>query len=67
MELVFGARGSVGSSSRFTVHQSVARRPLRKLGAKPDCAPHPFIDSMRDENGRIQIKGFDDNVRRYPR
>ncbi len=34
-----------------------------QLGGKPDCSLTHLIDSMRDEQGRILIKGFYDNVR----
>ncbi len=64
MELVFGARGSVGLE--LTVYG-----PIKALhdGHYGNWVPNPIvrlthlIDSMRDENGRILIKGFDDNVR----
>jgi acetylornithine deacetylase/succinyl-diaminopimelate desuccinylase-like protein len=64
MELVFGARGSVGLE--LTVYG-----PVKALhdGHYGNWVPNPIvrlthlIDSMRDENGRILIKGFYDNVR----
>jgi acetylornithine deacetylase/succinyl-diaminopimelate desuccinylase-like protein len=64
MELVFGARGSVGLE--LTVYG-----PIKALhdGHYGNWVPNPIvrlthlIDSMRDENGRILIKGFYDNVR----
>jgi acetylornithine deacetylase/succinyl-diaminopimelate desuccinylase-like protein len=64
MELVFGARGSVGLE--LTVYG-----PIKALhdGHYGNWVPNPIvrlthlIDSMRDENGRILIKGFYDDVR----
>ena len=64
MELVFGARGSVGLE--LTVYG-----PIKALhdGHYGNWVPNPIarlthlIDSMRDESGRILIKGFYDNVR----
>ena len=64
MELVFGARGSVGLE--LTVYG-----PVKALhdGHYGNWVPNPvvrlthLIDSMRDENGHILIKGFYDNVR----
>jgi acetylornithine deacetylase/succinyl-diaminopimelate desuccinylase-like protein len=64
MELVFGARGTLGLE--LTVYG-----PIKGLhdGHYGNWVPNPIvrlthlIDSMRDENGRILIKGFYDNVR----
>ena len=64
MELVFGARGTIGLD--LTVFG-----PIKGLhdGHYGNWVPNPIvrlthlIDSMRDENGRILIKGFYDNVR----
>jgi acetylornithine deacetylase/succinyl-diaminopimelate desuccinylase-like protein len=64
MELVFGARGTIGLE--LTVYG-----PIKGLhdGHYGNWVPNPIvrlthlIDSMRDENGRILIKGFYDNVR----
>src|SRR5437588_4345447 len=64
MELVFGARGTVGLD--LTVYG-----PGKGLhdGHYGNWVPNPIvrlthlIDSMRDENGRILIKGFYDDVR----
>ncbi|MFZ1221092.1 MAG: M20/M25/M40 family metallo-hydrolase [Chthoniobacterales bacterium] len=64
MELVFGARGTIGLE--LTVFG-----PIKGLhdGHYGNWVPNPIvrlthlIDSMRDENGRILIKGFYDNVR----
>jgi acetylornithine deacetylase/succinyl-diaminopimelate desuccinylase-like protein len=65
MELVFGARGTLGLD--FTVYG-----PVKGLhdGHYGNWVPNPIvrlthlIDSMRDENGRILIKGFYDDVRK---
>ena len=64
MELVFGARGTIGLE--LTVYG-----PIKGLhdGHYGNWVPNPIvrlthlIDSMRDENGRILIKSFYDNVR----
>lgn len=64
MELVFGARGTVGLE--LTVYG-----PIKGLhdGHYGNWVPNPIIrlthliDSMRDETGRILIKGFYDDVR----
>jgi acetylornithine deacetylase/succinyl-diaminopimelate desuccinylase-like protein len=64
MELVFGARGTLGVE--LTVYG-----PVKGLhdGHYGNWVPNPIvrlthlIDSMRDETGRILIKGFYDNVR----
>jgi acetylornithine deacetylase/succinyl-diaminopimelate desuccinylase-like protein len=64
MELVFGARGTIGLE--LTVYG-----PSNGLhdGHFGNWVPNPIVrlshllDSMRDENGRILIKGFYDNVR----
>lgn len=64
MELVFGARGTIGLD--LTVYG-----PSKGLhdGHYGNWVPNPvirlthLIDSMRDENGRILIKGFYDDVR----
>ena len=64
MELVFGARGTIGLD--LTVYG-----PIKGLhdGHYGNWAPNPIvrlthlIDSMRDENGHILIKGFYDDVR----
>jgi acetylornithine deacetylase/succinyl-diaminopimelate desuccinylase-like protein len=64
MELVFGARGTV--DIELTVYG-----PIKALhdGHYGNWVPNPIvrlthlIDSMRDENGRILIKGFYDDVR----
>jgi acetylornithine deacetylase/succinyl-diaminopimelate desuccinylase-like protein len=64
MELVFGARGTVGLD--LTVYG-----PVKALhdGHYGNWVPNPIvrlthlIDSMRDEDGRILIKGFYDDVR----
>jgi acetylornithine deacetylase/succinyl-diaminopimelate desuccinylase-like protein len=64
MELVFGARGTIGLD--LTVYG-----PVKGLhdGHYGNWVPNPIvrlthlIDSMRDENGRILIKGFYDDVR----
>jgi acetylornithine deacetylase/succinyl-diaminopimelate desuccinylase-like protein len=64
MELVFGARGTVGLE--LTVYG-----PIKGLhdGHYGNWVPNPIvrlthlIDSMRSENGRILIKGFYDDVR----
>ncbi len=64
MELVFGARGTIGLD--LTVYG-----PIKGLhdGHYGNWVPNPIvrlthlIDSMRDENGRILIKGFYDDVR----
>lgn len=64
MELVFGARGTIGLD--LTVYG-----PAKGLhdGHYGNWVPNPIvrltrlIDSMRDETGRILIKGFYDNVR----
>jgi acetylornithine deacetylase/succinyl-diaminopimelate desuccinylase-like protein len=63
MELVFGARGTIGVD--LTVYG-----PIKGLhdGHYGNWVPNPvvrlthLIDSMRDENGRILIKGFYENV-----
>src|SRR4051812_36075728 len=64
MELVFGARGTIGLD--LTVYG-----PIKGLhdGHYGNWVPNPIvrlthlIDSMRDENGPILIKGFYDKVR----
>jgi acetylornithine deacetylase/succinyl-diaminopimelate desuccinylase-like protein len=64
MELVFGARGTIGLE--LTVYG-----PIKGLhdGHYGNWVPNPIvrlthlIDSMRDENGRILMKGFYDDVR----
>jgi acetylornithine deacetylase/succinyl-diaminopimelate desuccinylase-like protein len=64
MELVFGARGTV--DLELTVYG-----PAKGLhdGHYGNWVPNPIVrlthllDSMRDENGRILIKGFYDEVR----
>ena len=64
MELVFGARGTIGLD--LTVYG-----PIKGLhdGHYGNWVPNPIVrlnhlvDSMRDETGRILIKGFYDNVR----
>lgn len=64
MELVFGARGTIGLD--LTVYG-----PIKGLhdGHYGNWVPNPvirlthLIDSMRDENGRILIKHFYDDVR----
>ncbi|HEX8078486.1 MAG TPA: M20/M25/M40 family metallo-hydrolase, partial [Chthoniobacterales bacterium] len=64
MELVFGARGTIGLE--LTVYG-----PAKGLhdGHYGNWVPNPvvrlthLIDSMRDENGRILIKNFYDDVR----
>jgi acetylornithine deacetylase/succinyl-diaminopimelate desuccinylase-like protein len=64
MELVFGARGTLGLD--LTVYG-----PVKGLhdGHYGNWVPNPIVrlthllDSMRDENGRILIKGFYDDVR----
>ncbi len=64
MELVFGARGTLGLD--LTVYG-----PIKGLhdGHYGNWVPNPIVrlthllDSMRDENGRIVIKGFYDDVR----
>jgi acetylornithine deacetylase/succinyl-diaminopimelate desuccinylase-like protein len=64
MELVFGARGTIGLD--LTVYG-----PIKGLhdGHYGNWVPNPIvrlthlIDSMRDENGHILIKGFYDDVR----
>src|SRR6266404_1103499 len=64
MELVFGARGTLGLD--LTVYG-----PVKGLhdGHYGNWVPNPIvrlthlIDSMRNENGRILIKGFYDDVR----
>ena len=64
MELVFGARGTV--DLELTVYG-----PIKGLhdGHYGNWVPNPIvrlthlIDSMRDESGRILIKGFYDDVR----
>src|SRR5437868_5241471 len=64
MELVFGARGTIGVE--LTVYG-----PIKALhdGHYGNWVPNPvvrlahLVDSMRDENGRILIKGFYDSVR----
>jgi acetylornithine deacetylase/succinyl-diaminopimelate desuccinylase-like protein len=64
MELVFGARGTIGLE--LTVYG-----PVKGLhdGHYGNWVPNPIVrlthllDSMRDENGRILIKGFYDDVR----
>jgi acetylornithine deacetylase/succinyl-diaminopimelate desuccinylase-like protein len=64
MELVFGARGTIGLD--LTVYG-----PIKGLhdGHYGNWVPNPIvrlthlIGSMRDENGRILIKGFYDDVR----
>jgi acetylornithine deacetylase/succinyl-diaminopimelate desuccinylase-like protein len=63
MELVFGARGTIGLE--LTLYG-----PIKGLhdGHYGNWVPNPIvhlthlIDSMRDENGRILIKGFYDDV-----
>src|SRR5213079_680997 len=65
MELVFGARGMLDLN--LTVYG-----PIKALhdGHYGNWVPNPIvrlthlIDSMRDENGRILIKGFYDDVRK---
>ena len=65
MELVFGARGSVDLD--LTVYG-----PIKGLhdGHYGNWVPNPIvrlthlIDSMRDESGRILIKGFYDDLRK---
>jgi acetylornithine deacetylase/succinyl-diaminopimelate desuccinylase-like protein len=64
MELVFGARGTIGLE--LTVYG-----PIKGLhdGHYGNWVPNPavllthLVDSMRDENGRILIKDFYDDVR----
>ncbi|MEY2512108.1 MAG: hypothetical protein QOE26_2871 [Verrucomicrobiota bacterium] len=64
MELVFGARGTIGLD--LTVYG-----PIKGLhdGHYGNWVPNPIvrlthlIDSMRDETGRILVKGFYDDVR----
>lgn len=64
MELVFGARGTIGLE--LTVYG-----PINGLhdGHYGNWVPNPIVrlthllDSMRDENGHILIKGFYDDVR----
>lgn len=64
MELVFGARGTIGLD--LTVYG-----PIKGLhdGHYGNWVPNPIvrlthlIDSMRDESGRILIKGYYDDVR----
>jgi len=64
MELVFGARGTLGLD--LTVYG-----PVKGLhdGHYGNWVPNPIfrlthlLDSMRDENGRILIKGFYDDIR----
>lgn len=64
MELVFGARGTIGLE--LTIYG-----PVKGLhdGHYGNWVPNPIvrlthlIDSMRDETGRILIKGFYDDVR----
>jgi len=64
MQLVFGARGTIGLD--LTVYG-----PIKGLhdGHYGNWVPNPIvrlthlIDSMRDETGRILIKGFYDDVR----
>lgn len=64
MELVFGARGTIGLD--LTVYG-----PIKGLhdGHYGNWVPNPImrlthlIDSMRDAEGRILIKGYYDNVR----
>lgn len=64
MELVFGARGTLGLD--LTVYG-----PIKGLhdGHYGNWVPNPIvrlthlIDSMRDETGRILIKGFYDDIR----
>src|SRR2546423_6848 len=64
MELVFGARGTIGVD--LTLYG-----PIKGLhdGHYGNWVPNPIIrlthliDSMRDETGRILIKGFYDTVR----
>ena len=64
MELVFGARGTIGLD--LTVYG-----PIKGLhdGHYGNWVPNPIvrlthlIDSMRDETGRILIKGFYDDIR----
>ena len=64
MELVFGARGTLGLD--LTVYG-----PVKGLhdGHYGNWVPNPIVrlthllDSMRDESGRILIKGFYDDVR----
>jgi len=64
MELVFGARGTLGLD--LTVYG-----PVKGLhdGHYGNWVPNPIVrlthllDSMRDENGRILIKGFYDDIR----
>jgi acetylornithine deacetylase/succinyl-diaminopimelate desuccinylase-like protein len=64
MELVFGARGTIGLD--LTVYG-----PIKGLhdGHYGNWVPNPVVrlthllDSMRDETGRILIKGFYDEVR----
>ncbi len=64
MELVFGARGTLGLD--LTVYG-----PIKGLhdGHYGNWVPNPIVrlthlvDSMRDETGRILIKGFYDDVR----
>jgi acetylornithine deacetylase/succinyl-diaminopimelate desuccinylase-like protein len=64
MELVFGARGTIGLD--LTVYGPVKGLHDGHYGnwvANPVVRLTHLIDSMRDENGRILIKGFYDNVR----
>ncbi|MFL6589564.1 MAG: M20/M25/M40 family metallo-hydrolase [Chthoniobacterales bacterium] len=64
MELVFGARGTIGLD--LTVYG-----PIKGLhdGHYGNWVPNPIVrlthllDTMRDENGRILIKNFYDDVR----
>ncbi len=64
MELVFGARGTIGLD--LTVYG-----PIKGLhdGHYGNWVPNPVVrlthllDSMRDETGRILLKGFYDDVR----
>jgi acetylornithine deacetylase/succinyl-diaminopimelate desuccinylase-like protein len=64
MELVFGARGTIGLELSLY-------GPVKALhdGHYGNWVPNPvvrlthLIDSMRDESGRILIKGFYDDVR----
>jgi acetylornithine deacetylase/succinyl-diaminopimelate desuccinylase-like protein len=65
MELVFGARGTV--DLEVTVYGSIKGLHDGHYG---NWVPNPIgrlthlIDSMRDESGRILIKGFYDDVRK---
>ena len=64
MELFFGARGVVDLElTLYGARKGLHDGHYGNWVANPAVALTHLIDSMRDENGRILIKGFSDKVR----